>query len=62
MNRCQWTPESILLCCPLPPQPWPTAESTSLQPTWGAPRMHGELLKLGFDLSERTIFRGMDSG
>src|SRR5271157_5766041 len=23
-------------------------------PTWGAPRIHGELLKLGFDLSERT--------
>ncbi len=22
-------------------------------PTWGAPRIHGELLKLGFDLSER---------
>jgi hypothetical protein len=26
-------------------------------PTWGAPRVHGELLKLGFDLSERTISR-----
>ena len=25
--------------------------------TWGAPRIHGELLKLGFDLSERTIAR-----
>jgi hypothetical protein len=24
-------------------------------PTWGAPRIHGELLKLGFDLSERTV-------
>jgi putative transposase len=24
-------------------------------PTWGAPRVHGELLMLGFDLSERTI-------
>ncbi|MBZ5671951.1 MAG: integrase core domain-containing protein [Acidobacteriia bacterium] len=24
-------------------------------PTWGAPRIHGELLMLGFDLSERTI-------
>jgi hypothetical protein len=21
-------------------------------PTWGAPRIHGELLKLGFDISE----------
>jgi hypothetical protein len=23
--------------------------------TWGAPRIHGELLMLGFDVSERTI-------
>ena len=26
-------------------------------PTWGGPRVHGELLKLGFDLSERTVSR-----
>ena len=26
-------------------------------PTWGAPRIHAELLKLGFDVSERTISR-----
>jgi hypothetical protein len=26
-------------------------------PTWGAPHIHGELLKLGFDLSERTVSR-----
>jgi putative transposase len=26
-------------------------------PTWGAPHIHGELLKLGFDVSERTISR-----
>jgi len=26
-------------------------------PTWGAPRIHGELLKLGFDLSEPTVSR-----
>ena len=26
-------------------------------PTWGGPRIHGELLKLGFDVSERTISR-----
>src|SRR5215471_16151858 len=26
-------------------------------PTWGAPRIHGELLKLGFDLSERSVWR-----
>ena len=28
-------------------------------PTWGAPRIHGELLKLGFDLSEPTVSRWM---
>src|SRR5260370_28630283 len=27
----------------------------SENPTWGAPRIHGELLKLGFDLSERRV-------
>src|SRR6266576_6127056 len=26
-------------------------------PTWGAPRIHGELLMLGFDVSERSISR-----
>jgi transposase InsO family protein len=25
--------------------------------SWGAPRIHGELLKLGFDVSERTVSR-----
>src|ERR1700680_5251987 len=28
-------------------------------PTWGAPRIHGELRMLGFDLSERTTSRWM---
>jgi putative transposase len=28
-------------------------------PTWGAPRIHGELFMLGFALSERTISRWM---
>jgi putative transposase len=28
-------------------------------PTWGAPRIHGELLMLRFDVSERTISRWM---
>ena len=28
-------------------------------PTWGAPRIHGELLLLGFDASKRTISRWM---
>jgi putative transposase len=26
-------------------------------PTWGVPRIHGELLKLGFEISERTVSR-----
>ena len=29
-------------------------------PSWGAPRIHGELLKLGFDVSERTVSRVLD--
>jgi putative transposase len=29
------------------------------KPTWGAPRIHGELVMLGFDVSERTISRWM---
>jgi hypothetical protein len=28
-------------------------------PTWGAPRIHGELLKLGFEISERTVSRDL---
>ena len=28
-------------------------------PTWGAPRIHGELVMLGFDVSERTVSRYM---
>jgi len=26
-------------------------------PLWGAPRIRGELLKLGFDISEATVLR-----
>jgi hypothetical protein len=28
-------------------------------PTWGAPRIHGELLKLGFEVGEATVSRTM---
>jgi putative transposase len=28
-------------------------------PAWGAPRIHGELTMLGFDISERTVLRWM---
>jgi transposase InsO family protein len=30
---------------------------TNENPTWGGPRTHGELLKLGFEISERTVSR-----
>ena len=32
---------------------------SAANPLWGAPRIHGELLKLGIMLSERTVFRLM---
>ena len=31
-------------------------------PTWGAPRIHGELLKLGFVISESTVSRYLAQG
>jgi transposase InsO family protein len=33
---------------------------TSDSPTWGAPRIHGELLKLGLGVSERTVSRYLE--
>jgi hypothetical protein len=35
---------------------WKMAEAN---PLWGAPRIHGELLKLGIEVSERTVSRLM---
>lgn len=32
---------------------------TQANPLWGAPRIHGELLKLGIDISERSVSRLM---
>jgi transposase InsO family protein len=32
---------------------------TAANPLWGAPRIHGELLKLGIDVAERTVSRLM---
>jgi len=29
---------------------------------WGAPRIHGELLKLGIDIAERSVSRYMPKG
>src|SRR5262249_41389492 len=47
-----------------PGQPRITSELRQLiqrmaneNPLWGAPRIHGELLKLGFEVSERTVSR-----
>ncbi len=34
-------------------------QMVSENPNWGAPRIHGELLMLGFDVSETTISRWM---
>jgi hypothetical protein len=34
-------------------------QMVSENPTWGAPRIHGELRMLGFEVSERTISRWM---
>jgi len=31
-------------------------------PSWGAPRIHGELLKLGFKISECTVSRYLAHG
>ena len=31
-------------------------------PTWGAPRIHSELLKLGFEISESTVSRYLAQG
>lgn len=33
------------------------ARMAAANPLWGAPRIHGELLKLGMDVSERTVSR-----
>ena len=38
---------------------WSMAEEN---PTWGAPRIHGALLKLGFEISESTVSRYLALG
>jgi putative transposase len=35
------------------------AKMAAANPLWGAPRIHGELLKLGIDVAERTVSRLM---
>ena len=34
-------------------------QMATANPYWGAPRIHGELLKLGIEISERTVSRLM---
>ena len=34
-------------------------QMASDNPSWGAPRIHGEMLKLGFDISESSVLRYM---
>ena len=35
-------------------------EMSLANPLWGAPRIHGELLKLGIDIGQSTVSNGMD--
>jgi hypothetical protein len=35
----------------------PVTRMAAANPLWGAPRIHGELLKLGLDVAERTVSR-----
>jgi hypothetical protein len=35
-------------------------EMSMANPLWGAPRVHGELLKLGIDVDQTTVENGMD--
>src|SRR5512143_756177 len=37
-------------------------EMSRANPLWGAPRIHGELLKLGFDVAQSTVARYMCRG
>jgi hypothetical protein len=37
------------------------ARVAAANPLWGAPRIHGELLKLGIDVAERTVSRPASS-
>ena len=38
----------------------PDCRMSRENPLWGAPRIHGELLKLGFELAKSTVANGMD--
>ena len=62
----------LVLALPFAPPFWPTENHPRAspsdpvygggEPTWGAPRIHGELLKLGFEISESTVSRYLAQG
>jgi hypothetical protein len=61
--RCYWRWKS----CPLGGRPPIDTELRGLirrmsldNPLWGAPRIHGELLKLGFRVAQSSVANGMD--
>src|SRR5438132_2751356 len=38
----------------------PIRRMSAENPLWGAPRIHGELLKLGFEVAQSSVANGMD--
>src|SRR6516162_6517633 len=62
----------LVLALAFAPPFWPTENHSRASrshrsmaaenPTWGAPRIHGELLKLGFEISESTVSRYLAQG
>jgi putative transposase len=59
--RRRWTRRSTRTHCGRPPISREIRalirEMATANPLWGAPRIHGELAKLGVDVSERTVSR-----
>ena len=58
---CSLTPDEFIAALPLLRRSLSNFDHTGRRRllTWGAPRIHGELMMLGFDLSERTVLRWM---
>jgi hypothetical protein len=72
-NPIQWSPGpgrlSLVLARRRPGRPKITNEVRELirrlgqeNSSWGAPKIHGELLKLGFEVSERSVARYLRCG
>jgi hypothetical protein len=53
-SKPAWSQEQTLSL--LPKEDW-DHWACFVEQSWGAPRIHGELLKLGFEISERTVSR-----